>query len=87
VQTGTRMVPASYGPFGDRGTALGLTAWYLALRRAAGITGGDAPAVYRQALADVRAGGPPGAGWLPADAGQLLARSIAAGVGRLRSAY
>ena len=79
VRAGTRKTLAGYRPFAGKGTALGLTAWYLCLQRAAGKTRSDTASVYREVLANVRAGGPPGAAWLPADAGQLLESSITAG--------
>jgi hypothetical protein len=80
VRAGTRKALAGYRPFAGKGTALGLTAWYLALQRTAGKTRGDAASVYREVLANGRAGGPPGAAWLPADAGQLLDSSLTAGL-------
>jgi hypothetical protein len=80
VRTGTRKVLTGYRPFAGKGTALGLTAWYLALQRTAGRTRSDPAWVYREVLASVRAGGRPSAAWLPADAGQLLDISIRAGL-------
>jgi hypothetical protein len=81
-QDGTRVVSVSYQPLGDRGTALALTTWYLALRRASGLPGSGAGSIYRDVLAAVRAAaGEPArfARVLPADAAAVLDRLIAGG--------
>jgi len=55
VENGSRVVWVSYEPFGVKGTALALTAWYLAIRHAAG--GGREPAtkaIYRHVLSAVK---------------------------------
>lgn len=76
VKKGTRVVSVSYQPFGVHGTTFALTAWYLAIRHAAG--GGsqpDAGAIYRNildaAVKDARNGQ-----LLPADAVNFLARLV-----------
>jgi hypothetical protein len=56
VQKGERVVSVSYEPFGSRGTALALTAWYLAVRRATdGAREPHAEAIYQHTLTAIQA--------------------------------